>query len=588
MRTSTLTDRPSYDARNAFLCAALVTAAFLVVNPFAEMPFDDDWSYAFTVRRLLDTGHIHYNGWSAPLLLTHVLWGAMFARVFGYSFVVLRFSTLPFAAGSAFFCYLLARRAGLLPAAAVFISLLLCLSPLFLPLATSFMTDVPALCYCLIGFYVFVLAAQALSIRAAIAWLSVGALCGMIGGMGRQTVWGIPLCIIPYLVVLRRSQPCFIAAAAVAWLLVVVDVVFTLRWFDRQPWVYLDPSILDSLRQGLQYRETSITSLLAFTFATVSFVLPAALPIAVECISRLWRIRRTGRAAIAAAVVLILSLGMSLNPRLGIGPWLADIVTVNGVLQNFELSGHPPFVLPLAARGIVSALVLTTCYLLVTRCVECALQPRATLSNLRRFCSTPDSRPILAIFAIVYFPLMAVRSAQDLMYDRYCLPLIPCLAIPLLRGRRLAIGWPLLALYIAYALASTHDNLALAAARRAAIDRLESHGVPRIQIAAGFEYDFYTQLQEMGHVNRYGITNPPHAFNELQGYTPALKCLYRLEWCRAADTMPSPFGTVDYIAWLPPFHRIIYIDQFKNPWWLSPIRPRNITDPRSYETEYQD
>jgi hypothetical protein len=364
--------------------------------------------------------------------------------------------------------------------------------------------------------------------------------------------------------------------------------VLTLRWFKRQPWTYFTGPILESLRQGLQHGHITITNLLLFSFATVSFVLPAALPFDVEFLGRLWRGRKTPQAAAASAVVLILAVAMSLNPRLGIGPWLANIVTVNGVIANLELSGRPPIVLPLAVRGFISALVLATCYFLVSRSVELALNPRAALSKLRQFFSTPEPRPILAIFAIVYFALMIVRSAQDLIYDRYCLPLIPCLAIPLLRGRRLAIGWPLLAVYIAYAVASTHDNHALAAARRAAVERLKSHGIPRAEIAAGFEYDFYTQLEEMGHVNRYGITNPPHAYNELQGYTPALKCLYRLEYTRCADTVPSPFGVIEYIAWLGPFHRIIYIDQFRNPWWLSPARPKNIPDPRSYETEYED
>jgi len=301
-----------------------------------------------------------------------------------------------------------------------------------------------------------------------------------------------------------------------------------------------------------------------------------------------WLLQTTWQAAVVAAVVLILSVAMSLKPQLGMGPWLYNIVTVKGVIGSLELSGRRPIALPLAARGFVSALVLATCYLLVTRCVEFALMPRFSLSKLRRFFSTPETRPVLAIFAIAYFAVLIVRSAQDQVFDRYCLPLIPCLAIPLLRGRRLAIGWPLLAVYIAYALASTHDNLALAAARRAAVERLESHGIPRTEIAAGFEYDFYTQLEEMGHVNRYGITNPPHAFNESQGYTPALKCLYRLEYPRAAETIPSSLGAVDYIAWLPPFHRTVYIDQFRNPWWLKPVRPNNIPDPPNYETDYED
>ena len=120
----------------------------------------------------------------------------------------------------------------------------------------------------------------------------------------------------------------------------------------------------------------------------------------------------------------------------------------------------------------------------------------------------------------------------------------------------------------------------------AAVDRLESSGIPSTEIAAGFEYDFYTQLEQAGHVNRYGIRNPPNSFNPAKGYTPALKCRYRIEWNPAADTMPSPFGTIDYISWLPPFHRRIYIDQFRHPWWLQPHPSNKSPLPLSYEVFY--
>jgi hypothetical protein len=32
----------------------------------------------------------------------------------------------------------------------------------------------------------------------------------------------------------------------------------------------------------------------------------------------------------------------------------------------------------------------------------------------------------------------------------------------------------------------------------------------------------------------------------------------------------------------------VYIDQFRNPWWLKPVRPNNIPDPPNYETDYED
>ena len=98
---------PSYarpiDLRNALLCAAAITFAFLIVNPFVNMPFDDDWSYSFTVRQFLATGNITYNGWSAPLIITHTLWGAMFSKFFGYSFVTLRSARFHWTSAQPFF-----------------------------------------------------------------------------------------------------------------------------------------------------------------------------------------------------------------------------------------------------------------------------------------------------------------------------------------------------------------------------------------------------------------------------------------------------------------------------------------------------
>jgi hypothetical protein len=576
------------DVRWACLCGGIVLAAFLIVNPFAEMPFNDDWSYCFSVRELVRSGHLLYNGWSAPLIITHVCWGALFAKIFGYSFAVLRFSTLPLAMGCGVLAYLLARSADLPPARAIFFFLLLCLSPLFLPLALSFMTDVPALFYTLFCLYAFVRTAQSQRASICLAWLAGGITFGIIGGMGRQTVWVAPLSVVPYLIFLRRRQSWFAATAAFAWMLVIADIFFSLRWFNRQPWVYLDPPLLNCMRMGFHKPGIFLNNLVMVCLTLVLLILPAVLPSVFASLARLWRLRKTWRGPVNAIVFCILGLGIARNPTFGLPPWLFNILTVKGVIGGLELSGHRPVALPLAVQCCLSALVLLSSFLIADRIVEFLFEPRASLTRLREF-FTQDSRtvPVLAIFGSVYLLLMIIRSAQDLVFDRYCLPIVPCLVIPLLRHfKPRVLAWSVLAIYIAYGLASTQDNLALAAARRAAVDRLESAGVPSTEIAAGFEYDFYTQLEQAGHVNRYGILNPPNAFNETQGNTPAVKPRYRVEYGPDADTLPSPFGSIDYTSWLPPFHRRIFIDQFKHPWWLDPHRSNKSPLPFSYEAFY--
>ena len=62
--------------------------------------------------------------------------------------------------------------------------------------------------------------------------------------------------------------------------------------------------------------------------------------------------------------------------------------------------------------------------------------------------------PAMMLFAAAYFTLLLPRTASDQTYDRYILPLMPCLLFPLLlkyqrRGDLIipAVSWALLGFY---------------------------------------------------------------------------------------------------------------------------------------------
>ena len=75
--------------------AAIWCISLFVVNPFAgDFPLNDDWSYASTVKHLLETGEFRPSEWFAPPSLTNALWGSLFCLPAGFSFVALRASTL--------------------------------------------------------------------------------------------------------------------------------------------------------------------------------------------------------------------------------------------------------------------------------------------------------------------------------------------------------------------------------------------------------------------------------------------------------------------------------------------------------------
>jgi hypothetical protein len=85
----------------------------VLVNPRGDFPLSDDWSYASTVRGLLETGQYRPHGWTAMTLLTQVLWGYGFSLLAGrFSFEILRASTITLGLVAVLAVYLLFRESG--------------------------------------------------------------------------------------------------------------------------------------------------------------------------------------------------------------------------------------------------------------------------------------------------------------------------------------------------------------------------------------------------------------------------------------------------------------------------------------------
>src|SRR5690349_10444134 len=74
--------------------ALLWGLAAAIVNPSADFPLIDDWSFASTVRHLLQHGDFRPAGWTAMPLITNIAWGSLFCIPAGFSFNALRLSTL--------------------------------------------------------------------------------------------------------------------------------------------------------------------------------------------------------------------------------------------------------------------------------------------------------------------------------------------------------------------------------------------------------------------------------------------------------------------------------------------------------------
>jgi hypothetical protein len=123
----------------------LFLAAVAIVNPFREMPYDDDWAFSETVKHFLDTGQYRLNEWLAPNMPFQTMWGALFCLPFGYSFGALRISTIVMSVIGLVAFRALALEHGLSRSAANLLTLCLASSPLVFKLSLTYLSDVPFL-----------------------------------------------------------------------------------------------------------------------------------------------------------------------------------------------------------------------------------------------------------------------------------------------------------------------------------------------------------------------------------------------------------------------------------------------------------
>ena len=128
--------------RYYFLLLLIFFLAEIIVNPFGEFPLNDDWSYSKSVKIFLDTGNIQIGDWAAMSLAAHILWGALFAKIFGFKFFVLRFSTLIISYSTVCILFFVLKKITQTNLTALIASLCLMFNPIFFNLSNTFMTDV--------------------------------------------------------------------------------------------------------------------------------------------------------------------------------------------------------------------------------------------------------------------------------------------------------------------------------------------------------------------------------------------------------------------------------------------------------------
>ena len=146
--------------KNAYTPIILLISLWLLVivfvNPLGNFPLNDDWAYSLNVYNLTEKGIIDFSDWPAMTLISHVLWGAMFCKIFGFSFTILRISNLILSIIGIISIYLISKKISKNSLLAFLLSIIIAFNPIFFSLSYTFMTDTSFLTFTMLGLLFFI------------------------------------------------------------------------------------------------------------------------------------------------------------------------------------------------------------------------------------------------------------------------------------------------------------------------------------------------------------------------------------------------------------------------------------------------
>jgi hypothetical protein len=559
----------------ALFCAFTVLLCELIARPYANMGISDDAPYILMARTLATTGHIVYNGWPAAMLGWQLYLGAAFIKLFGFTFTSVRCSTLLIAVLTSFILQRTLVRGGVTERNATLGTLALVLSPLYLMLSVTFLSDIFGLFAIVICLYACLRSLQAATSTSAIYWLCFAVSANAFCGTARQIAWLGTLVMVPSTLWLLRANRRVLIAGSAATLAGALFILGCMHWFAQQP--YIQPEHL--LPTAFPISPT--------LWRLVFFLLDGPFLLLSIVALFLLELRKSSSVVIIALLVGYCLVAVHphhvhhvflLEPTSGQG---GDWVGVHGVHEGLLIHGSLPVLLHTKLQILLTILSFGGLLGLI-----------ASLIRTRKL-TAPGSVPptvtwkqlglLLAPFSCIYFLLLIPRATENMVFDRYWLPLLALALLPLVRyyqeqiRRQLPLASIVLVASTAfYGVIVTHNMFSLYRARVTLASQLRSNGIPDTSVDNGFEYNFAVELQHAAFINDYRIVRPANTYVptpfpigtcSMWWYdkTPHIHPLYGVSFDPNACDGLAPIPPVQFSRWPNLTPGTLYVVRFTSP-----------------------
>jgi Dolichyl-phosphate-mannose-protein mannosyltransferase len=474
--------------RTSVLVIAASALPLLTLHPLQNVPYIDDWLYAWSVENFLNTGTLKILDYSNSVDVAQILWGVLFCLPVGFSFEALRLSTWVLSAFGLIGFYLLLLELGVSRRDSLIGVAILGFSPLYFLLSFTFMTDIPAITFNVWSLFCFIKYLNSGRDR----WIFAASAFSILTIATRLPGLAIPGAIAAFLLFHKTSGIRKLPAVLVGVIVPVLCGIALIYWHSRHieyrtdlTWLNGSPQMRTAnLRFGVIYFPQ-------WLLVTLIYALPAfgvlVAPLAISCPARrhYQKILVALAAVIAVAAIGFLT-GVASPSYHGANRFLADMggsyLQVPGSVKQ-----SPSFVWNLLAGAVG----------LVLFCL--AVGP--TLS--RRMGTGVVMLRWLLITQLVFVVVLS------LWFSRYLLPLLPTILALILAAtpvRRPVWALALIGLSAVISVGVLHDDIQYNRALWLSVDYLQETGAPWPRVHGGYIVNGWLQYahKENAKVNGKG------------------------------------------------------------------------------------
>jgi 4-amino-4-deoxy-L-arabinose transferase-like glycosyltransferase len=474
-----------------FALTALWFLIALVVNPLGEFPLNDDWAYSRNVYDLAVNGILRFSNWPAMTLIAQTLWGALFCKLFGFSFGVLRLSVLILGWAGLMAFFLLSVKLLQNTKLAFFFTLILAFNPLYFSLSYTYMTEIPFLACFISALYFYFLYYDDQKIKN----LVIASLFALIASMIRQHGLLIAFALVLTTLLSGRIRiKRLILETALACLIVGIFVGFK-YYLKAKHLLPVSFGSVSELIRTLKFRifihDLFFRSSILLIYSGF-FLLPLAIIAMPSCLKNCRLSAKLLIAFVSALVCLPVVQNIRSVPfgnifyNLGLGPKLLKDA-------YWGLNQHP--VLPVSMLIVIYVLGILGSFLLI----YCLILTMVKWKKSLRGTSAGKIKLQILMIGGGYLGFLLILNS---FYDRYFLPVILILMVlilsPEMKIHKSSLISLILMLSISFfSVTATHDYLSFNRARWQGLNSLMAKGISPHQIDGGFEFNCWYQTGDI-------------------------------------------------------------------------------------------